>query len=268
MDGTWRRVDVGGLAFRVVGEPRPGGTRPPVVLVHGIGASHRYLSRLHDALERQGTVWSIDVPGHGGLPAPPHDVDVAGMARALGVVVARLGASPVVLVGHSMGAQWAVELAVQRPELIAHVVMIGPVTDAAHRTLGAQFRALAVETLLESWTANGLVFADYVRCGPSWYLTQARHMVSYRLEERVPLLAMPLLVMRGSHDPIAGRQWCRLLRDSARQGALVEIPRRHHVVQHTAPRAVCAAIQALAMPEENEKGPRRDPFSHRARGGS
>lgn len=142
------RLYVDGLAFRVIAS-RSGTDRPAVVLVHGIGASHRYLSRLHDVLAEDRTVFSIDLPGFGGLPKPDRDVDVPTMAAALATVVASLDAGAVVLVGHSMGSQWVVELAVARPELVTHVVAMGPVADARHRTMLAQTIALARDTLGE-----------------------------------------------------------------------------------------------------------------------
>jgi pimeloyl-ACP methyl ester carboxylesterase len=241
---SWR-VAVGSLTYRVLasrGPITPG--RSAVVLVHGIGMSHRYLSRLHDVLAAHAQVFSIDLPGYAGLPKPREDVDVVMMAHGLGAVVASLDAGPVTLVGHSMGSQWVVESAVQRPELVRHVVALGPVTDARHRTVMAQMRALAVDSLGEPPLINAIVFSDYVRCGPRWYLAQVRHMLRYPIEARAAELSMPLLVIRGGRDPIAGVEWCRRLRDSARQAELVVIPRHHHVAQHSAPIAVAGAIDA------------------------
>lgn len=206
--------------------------------------SHRYLTRLHDALAADGAVFSIDLPGYGGLPKPDHDVDVAEMAAGLAAVVHSLGISPVVLVGHSMGAQWVVEAARLSPESVARVVVIGPVADDRHRTLPAQARALALDTLGESPIANAIVFTDYLRCGVPYYLAQVRHMLSYPIEQRVADLVAPLLIIRGEHDPIAGLSWCRRLAARARDAAVVMIPGAHHVAQHTAPKAVASAIAA------------------------
>jgi pimeloyl-ACP methyl ester carboxylesterase len=240
---TPSRHDQGQLAFRVwtSGDGEPG---TPFVLVHGIGASHRYLARLHDALRPHGPVYSVDLPGYGGLPRPDTDVDVETMSRALGVVLTELGVAGAVVVGHSMGAQWVVELAVQRPDLAAHVVVIGPVTDEAHRSLAAQAAALAMDSLGETPRINAIVFTDYLRCGIRWYLLQSRHMLAYPIEERVRELSMPLLVMRGERDPIAGLRWCRRLRDEAPVAELVLIPGRYHVAQFSSPGAVAAAILA------------------------
>jgi len=226
--------------------PVPGA--PAVVLVHGIGMSHRYLDRLHDALLPDVAVFSVDLPGFAGMPKPRGDVDVdvETMAAALAAVVASLDAGPVVLVGHSMGTQWAVEVAVQRPDLVSRVVIIGPVTDVAHRSAGAQMRALAVDTLLETPGTNWIVATDYARCGVPWYLAQLRPMLAYPIEQRVVRLTVPLLIIRGERDPIAGPEWCRLLRDSAPTASLVHIPGRPHNAQRSAPRAVAAAILAHA----------------------
>jgi pimeloyl-ACP methyl ester carboxylesterase len=241
---TWR-ADVGSLAFQVWASSRVDAmNQPAVVLVHGIGVSHRYLARLHDVLARDRAVFSIDLPGFGGLPKPGWDVDVATMAQALGQVVESLEVGPVLLVGHSMGTQWVVETALQRPELVTDVVIMGPVTDSDHRSMHAQSLALALDTLGETPHANYIVFTDYLRCGIPWYLTQLRHMLSYPIEDRLPGLSRPLLVMRGSRDPIAGLEWCRRLRDAAPRGRLVQIPGAVHVAQHSAPKAVASAILA------------------------
>lgn len=242
-----RGIDVDGLTFRVISDaPATPGSAAPVVLVHGIGVSHRYLSRLHRELATDREVHSIDLPGYGGLPKPGRDLPVSDMAHALAAVLAAIDLAPVILLGHSMGSQWVVELAVQRPDLVSEVVAMGPVTDAAHRTLPRQLVALARDTLGETPHVNVIIFSDYLRCGLRWYSRQLRHMLSYPIEERVGELRVPLLVIRGARDPIAGREWCRSLRDAAPAGTLVEIPRAHHVAQHTAPHAVASALRALA----------------------
>lgn len=239
------RVDEQGLAFRVLLSPAAvAGRGPAIVLIHGIGMSHRYLSRLHDVLAHDRAVYSIDLPGFGGLPKPGTDVDVVAMASALGRVIESLNAGPVVLVGHSMGAQWVVEVGAQRPELVTDVVVIGPVADSEHRSLLSQTIALAKDTFGETPAINAIVFTDYLRCGVPWYLAQVRHMLSYRIEDRVAVLSVPLLVVRGSRDPIAGLEWCRRLRDAAVRARLVLIPGRYHVAQQSAPKTVAAALLA------------------------
>lgn len=216
------------------------------VLVHGIGVSHRYFTGLHDELARRGEVHSVDLPGFGGLPKPEQAPSVPQMAAMLRVVLDRLGLGVVTLVGQSMGAEWVVALAALRPaEQTAGVVLIGPVVDEEHRTIVAQSRALALDILLEPLRANAVVLQDYLRCGPAWFLRESRHMVDYSIEDGVADLAMPVLVIRGGQDPIAGTAFCRRLRDRAPRGGMAVVPGHHHLVQFTAPRAVASAVRQI-----------------------
>ncbi|WP_309068944.1 alpha/beta fold hydrolase, partial [Microbacterium sp.] len=244
-----RLLDVDGRIFRVWSSHRAD-AEVTFLLVHGIGISHRLFSRLHGVLSARHTVHTLDLPGFGGLPKPEDSPDVAEMAAGIATVLERIGAGPVVAVGNSMGSQWVVELGAQRPDLVSHVVTIGPVADARHRTALAQGVALASDTLRESPTANVRVLMEYARAGMHWYLRQLPHMLAYRIEERVADLTQPLLVLRGGRDPIAGREWCRRLRDTARRGRMVEVVRQPHLAQHTAPHATAAALEWFLEEEE------------------
>ena len=239
-------IEVGDLTFRVrsTRSSRPGAE--PIVLIHGVGVSHRYLDRLQTELTTTHDVYSIDLPGFGGLPKPAESLTVPAMARALAVALGRIGIGRATLIGHSMGAQWVVELVAQRPELAALAVVIGPVCDSRYRTVAAQSVALAVDSLAEPISGNALVFTDYLRCGPRWYLDQVRQMLAYRTDRRVGDLTMPLLIIRGGNDTIAGMEWCRTLRDRARTASLVTVPGHRHLVQYSAPRTVASAIREFS----------------------
>lgn len=232
------------MAFGVTSSIRGSSDDATFVLVHGIGTSHRYMARLHDRLTAHGVVFSIDLPGFGGMPKPAVSGSIPAMARALGELLTQLGVEQAVLIGHSMGCQWVVELAVQRPGLASSVVLIGPVTDNEHRSVIAQSVALGRDILGETVDANVSVLMDYLRCGPAWYTRQLRFMIAYPIEQRVAMLTVPVLIVRGGNDPIAGLAWCRRLRGSAKSGALVGVPGHRHVVQFTAARAVASAITA------------------------
>lgn len=249
--GDAQRVDVDDLALRVWGVDRAAAGTPALVLVHGIGVSHRYLARTHNALRDltlagRVAVLSVDLPGHGGLPKPHGDADVSRVAAALGLALDRCGIEDAVLVGHSMGAQWVTELARQRPALARGVVLIGPVADHRHRTAFAQARALAVDTLREAPGTNVVVFTDYLRCGVPWYLRQLRHMLAYPIEDRVRDLPSPILVVRGARDPVAGDAWCRRIASAAPRGASTVVPGGAHVIQDAQPRRLAATLLSHA----------------------
>lgn len=238
---TTRLVELDGQTFRVFTSERLGSERA-FLLVHGIGISHRLFSRLHGVLARDHTVHTVDLPGFGGLPKPTWSPDVPQMSALLGRVMDRIGSGPIVAVGDSMGTQWVVELGVQRPDLVSHVVAIGPVVDDRHRTAFAQARALGIDSMRETPSANARVFLEYARCGPRWYAQQLPHMLDYPMEEQVAELTRPLLILRGGRDPIAGPEWCARLLRRARRARSVTVPGHPHLVQHTAPKAVAGAL--------------------------
>lgn len=234
---------VEGLAFRSLSTRRA--TAPTYVLLHGIGMSHRYLARLHAELATDAEVHSIDLPGYAGLPKPDGNPGIREVSEALGLVLDRLDVRHAVVVGHSMGAQWAVELGVRRPDLVAGVVTFGPVTDSERRGPLTQAALLFRDSAREPPRLNGIVFTDYARCGPAWYVRQTRHMVSYPIEDRVAMLTVPLLVLRGGTDPIARQSWAQRLAARAADGEVAVIPGHRHLAQFTAPAASAERIRAF-----------------------
>jgi pimeloyl-ACP methyl ester carboxylesterase len=116
------------------------GDGPPVVLLHGVTATRRYVLHGSKALARAGFHQLVyDARGHGRSdPAGPNSgyayADLVADLRA--VVEAEVGEGPFVLGGHSMGAHTAVAYAIENADRLAGLVLIGPaytgyVDDAA-----------------------------------------------------------------------------------------------------------------------------------------
>ena len=80
MNAREELIEVGDLTFRVrsTRSSRPGAE--PIVMIHGVGVSHRYLDRLQTELTTTNDVFSIDLPGFGGLPKPGRSLSVPAMA--------------------------------------------------------------------------------------------------------------------------------------------------------------------------------------------
>jgi pimeloyl-ACP methyl ester carboxylesterase len=141
-----------------------------------------------------------------------------------------------------MGAQFVTELAVLRPELVSHLVLVGPATDPRRARRRRLALDLARDALREPLSGNVLTTADYIRCGPRWYLTELAVMLAYRTDARVRQVQVPTLVIRGADDPIARERWCGELSDAATLGSLVQIPGHRHLVQHSAPERTAEAV--------------------------
>lgn len=107
------------------------GEGPPVILCHGITATRRYVVHGSRALERAGhAVVAYDARGHGESdPAPDgQGYEYPELVGDLaGVIATTVGEERFVLAGHSMGAHTAVAYALQHPERLAGLVVVGPV---------------------------------------------------------------------------------------------------------------------------------------------
>jgi pimeloyl-ACP methyl ester carboxylesterase len=222
----------------------PGSTH---VLLHGVGLSHRSFTRLARILSRTGRVVSFDLPGFGPTPKPGRPWSVEDYATALRAELARLRIGPVVVVGHSMGAQFAIELARQDPDRVSHLVLVGPVVDIAKRTLREQLLGLLRDSALEPPATQAMVAFDYLRCGVPWFLTESAVMRDYPTASAIAGVRRPVLIVRGEHDPIADAQWCASLARRAPDARVETIAGSRHNVVHSNAAAVADAIRAFAV---------------------
>jgi pimeloyl-ACP methyl ester carboxylesterase len=105
----------------------------PVVLLHGLTATHRYVVMGSKALERAGhDVLTYDARGHGASdPAPggPEAYTYADLAGDLVRVLDEAGLERAVLAGASMGAHTALRVALEHPERVAGLAVVTPAYD-------------------------------------------------------------------------------------------------------------------------------------------
>ena len=101
-------------------------TRPPLVLIHGWLSKRADLAAVARAFRTSHRVVNIDLPGHGESEVPEDEsrLRIPSFADDVAALCDELGLSGAALVGHSLGAAVAVELAVRRPELAAAVVAL------------------------------------------------------------------------------------------------------------------------------------------------
>ena len=114
---------MGGLAIEEAGEG------VPVVLLHGLTATRRYVVMGSKTLERSGhRVIAYDARGHGqSEPATPYSYEA--LAGDLLGVLDGAGVERAVLAGASMGAHTLLRLALDHPERAMALVVITPAFD-------------------------------------------------------------------------------------------------------------------------------------------
>jgi pimeloyl-ACP methyl ester carboxylesterase len=133
-------IDAGGV--RLAGEEAGEGT--PVVLLHGLTATRRYVVLGSKNLERSGhRAIAYDARGHG-RSAPGGEYGYAALAADLLAVLDDRGIERAVLAGASMGAHTIVRLALERPDRTAALVLVTPAFDPEDHERGlARWDALS-----------------------------------------------------------------------------------------------------------------------------
>ncbi len=119
-----------GSGVRLVGEQRGGGI--PIVLLHGLTATQRYVVMGSRALERSGhRVVAYDARGHGrSSPAPAPDAYTYELlAEDLREVLDKLEIRRAAIAGASMGAHTALRFALDHPDRVFALGLITPAFD-------------------------------------------------------------------------------------------------------------------------------------------
>ncbi|HEU5034119.1 MAG TPA: alpha/beta fold hydrolase [Mycobacteriales bacterium] len=99
---------------------------PPVVLLHGLGATNASMLPLLTDLARDHRVIAPDFPGFGASDAPHWRYRAADLARWLDVFLTAIDARPAALVGNSLGGRVAIEAGLLNPESVSRMVLLCP----------------------------------------------------------------------------------------------------------------------------------------------
>ncbi|MCU1432114.1 MAG: putative hydrolase or acyltransferase of alpha/beta superfamily [Actinotalea sp.] len=216
-----------------------------VVLVHGIGVSSRYFAPLVELLAASGRVLAPDLPGFGASSRTEHDLTIEEHAAVVAALIEESGLQRPVVLGHSMGAQVAAELAVQRPDLVGRLVLVGPVVQAGTRSVARQAWRLVRDYRYETRAVNAITLTDWFRCGLRRYVRTLGPMMGYPLEQRLAEVSVPVVMVRGERDLVAPLEYLELLAARCRSGAVVEVPGEGHVAMWRRPDAVAEICRGV-----------------------
>lgn len=92
-------------------------------------------------------------------------------------------------------------------------------------------------------------FEDYRKAGYIRSLRTFRLSLLDRLEDKLPKMTMPVLVVRGQFDPICNGRWAEQVARLLPDGRLVEIPGVAHTLIYTAAEQLAWVAVAFLLPE-------------------
>lgn len=142
--------------------------RPPLLLIHGFGASTDHWRKNIAGLSQTFEVWAIDLLGFGRSAKPDWQYSGNLWRDQLHDFIEQVIGQPAVLAGNSLGGYAALCVAAQRPQSAAGIVLInsaGPFTDIQGTTRPDPVREVMgkfVQTLFRQDWASFLLF-QYIR---------------------------------------------------------------------------------------------------------
>jgi pimeloyl-ACP methyl ester carboxylesterase len=216
--------------------------RPPVVLVHGLVVASRMMAPLAAFLADHGlAVLAPDLPGFGDSAKPRRALSVPELADALAAGLRAGIVGPADLIGASFGCPVVVELALRHPDLVRRLVLQGPGPDPAGRhPVRALWRQL-VDNRRERRALRRIAYIDYAKAGLRRALANIRLCLAYRLEDRLPRLRVPVLIVRGGSDVVCPQPWAERLARLLPDGRLIVVA-GPHALSYSAPEALAQAI--------------------------
>ncbi|MCX4828552.1 alpha/beta hydrolase [Streptomyces sp. NBC_00006] len=275
-----RRIDVtgaGGIhlaAWEFADPPKTGevGHNPGVLLLHGLmgRASHwagttRWLAERHRAV-------ALDQRGHGQSDKPPEGpFDREAYVLDAEEALVQLGLEPAVLIGHSMGALTAWQLAARRPDLVRGLVICdmraSALGTASQREWEDWFKAwpLPFATLADvrkwfgeddPWVerpnpARGEFYAEVMTETPDGWrpVFSRRQMLEARSTwvfdahwEELAAVQCPALVLRGLDGELGRAEAQEMVRVLPR-GVYAEVADAGHLVHYDQPEAWRSAVE-------------------------
>lgn len=102
-----------------------------LLLIHGWTCDHHAMDPVAEAFRNDYRIIAPDLLGHGASPKA-EDYSIAAQAKAVSDVLDRRAVSNLIVIGHSMGAQIAVQLAVDRPALVRAAILLDPAAIIPH----------------------------------------------------------------------------------------------------------------------------------------
>ena len=214
----------------------------PVVLVHGVTVSHRYMMPLAAELARRYPIRVIDLPGFGLSDDPGRVLNVTELADWLAEWLMTTGVTPAAVVGNSFGCQVAVDLAMRHSALVRCLVLVGPTMDAYARTAPRHFLRWIRDLRHEDPLQLPIFLRDVVDAGPVRAVRTFRIALRDAIEDKLPAVGMPTLVTRGSLEPIVSQRWAEHVTRLLPNGELAVVPRSPHDANYTAARSLASLV--------------------------
>src|SRR3954469_24877915 len=221
------------------------GEGPAILFIHGLGASWQsWLEQMPEFAESHRVV-AMDLPGFGYSESPSEDISIEYYARWTAKFMDILGIESAAVVGNSMGGFVSAELAIKSPERVQRLVFVSaaifwqnrrraqPLVQLARMSDAVVARAL-VRATDDIATRRRLRYAALASAGfryPQYVSDELAHemvrsarrtdgflpaleaLAGYDLEEELPKISCPTLIVWGANDQLVSVKDAERLED-------------------------------------------------------
>lgn len=222
---------------------------PPLVLVHGAGASHldfpAELRRLNSL--------APDLPGHGKSPGAGA-ADVRVYAAAIVALLDALQLPQAVILGHSMGGAIAQTLALDHATRVAGLVLLAtgaqlPVNTAIIDGMRTDPAATAALLMKWEWAKSAPAalrergLALLLQTDPAVTIGDYTACTRFDVRDRLAEITVPTLVIGGTADKMTPPDWSAALAQGMPRAQLELIEAGGHMVMVEQAAATAARLQ-------------------------
>lgn len=257
------RIEIGdgvGLEFVRQGS----GPGDPIICLHGVTDSWRSFEPVLPMLSPGRAVLAVSQRGHGDSDRPETGYELKELARDVAAFMRSLGFQRSVIVGHSMGAMVAQRFAIDFPDLVAGLVLIGPMANLAGnedvqffyeeaiRPLGDIVDPALAREFQESTLAQPIdpaflemVIAESLKVPARIWKAAFDGFKDVNLIPGLVKVDVPVLILWGSLDNFANRPEQDAIATALQDSKLVVLPEHGHAVHWEAPVLIAREIEAF-----------------------
>lgn len=254
-----------GVSLEYVECGEPGGV--PLILLHGITDSWRSFAPVLAHLPPSVRAFAVSQRGHGESSRPEHGYGCGDMARDLEAFMDRIGVPAAVVAGHSMGAMVAQRFAVDCPERVKGLVLIGAfatlyrhpaigefitgvvqhLSDPVDRSIVEEFQLSTVARPMPERFFDTVVGESLKVPARVWRAAFDALVATPDFSSRLVRVSAPGLLLWGDADAFASRADQEALLDALPDAALLVYRGGGHAVHWESPRRVARDLAAFAL---------------------
>lgn len=227
---------------------------PPLCFVHGAGGNSTHWLEQIRGLGRLGPVVAVDLPGHGQSQGSGRKT-IRGYSQFVRQFIAHAfnGNSGIILAGHSMGGGIVMDYALQYPETLKGIVLIG--TGAKLRVAPQVFEYIQAGPEfvadLATWFFSSSAQPELLE-GAKEELSKVNLEVLYHdfqacdqfnLMKEISAIKVPALIICGQEDKLTPVKYAQYLRDHISESEISIIEKAGHMVMLEQPDQVNRTIE-------------------------